>query len=106
MWIFAKHGFLSIVQHRDRPDMLMVRARVRGDIARHFPDAKIIRTNDADYLFRTILPKRCVAVRLFDMVREIDYDKVKPAFEDKCRSGYYFDIWAITDQMQEELNPR
>ena len=61
MWIFAKDGFLSLTQYRDRPDMLMVRARVAGDIEHFFPTARVIRTDDADYLYRTTLPREAVA---------------------------------------------
>ena len=50
MWLFTKQSFLSIVHHRDQPDMLVVRARVKGDIERYFAGASVIRTNDADYL--------------------------------------------------------
>jgi hypothetical protein len=33
MWIFAKDGFCSIKQHNRRPDVLVVRGRVKGDLA-------------------------------------------------------------------------
>ena len=51
MWIFAKDGFLSLTQYRDRPDMLMVRARVAGDIEHFFPTARVIRTDDTRTTF-------------------------------------------------------
>jgi hypothetical protein len=41
MYIFGQHGILSIVKHRDRPGMLMVRAVARDDLAHYFPQAKI-----------------------------------------------------------------
>jgi hypothetical protein len=52
MWLFAKHGFFSIVEHRADPRNLLVRARVKGDIEHYFPDAKVTQTDDADYLYR------------------------------------------------------
>lgn len=104
MWIFAKGGFLSIVQHQDRPNMLMVRGRVKGDIERHFPGVRVKRTDDADYLYRAVLPKHRVAARLFDLATEIDYDKFKPAVQDKRREAYYFSIWDTSYEMQQELS--
>jgi hypothetical protein len=104
MWLFVKNGFLSIVQHRDQPDMLIVRARVRGDIEHYFPKAKVERTEDHDYLYRAVLPKHQVATRLFDAVLDIDYPKFKPAVTDKRRQAYYFDIWDTGYSMQEELS--
>jgi len=51
MDIFAQHGILSIVAHRDKPGMLMVRAVARDDLEHFWPAAKIVRTDDGDYLF-------------------------------------------------------
>ena len=40
MWIFLSDSFLSIVAHRDKPGVLLVRARRAGDIEAVFPDVK------------------------------------------------------------------
>lgn len=32
MWIAATSGFYSIVQHRDFPDQVLIRARVKKDL--------------------------------------------------------------------------
>jgi hypothetical protein len=104
MWLFTTKSFLSIVEHRDRPDVLMVRARIRGDIERYFPNAKVIRDDKADYLFRAILPKHKVAAKLFDVVAEIDYLKFKSSVRDKRREAYYFSVWDTCYLMQEELS--
>ena len=100
MWIFAKAGFLSIVQHRDRPDMLMVRARVKGDIEHFFPNAKVIRMEDADYLYRTTLPRQEVADRVRGAVIDIR-SGFKDSVTDKRRVRYYFEVWDTLYQMQE-----
>jgi hypothetical protein len=39
-------SFLSIVADLDNPDNLLVRARIRGDIERLFPEADVIHTPD------------------------------------------------------------
>ena len=84
--------------------MLLVRARVKGDIERHFPKAKVERTEERDYLFRTTLPRYQVAHRLFVAVLDIDYEEFKSAVTDKRRQAYYFDIWDTGYSMQEELS--
>jgi hypothetical protein len=56
--------------------------------------------DDADYLYRTVLPKHQVAARLFDLANGIDYDKFKPAVTDKRRAEYYFSVWDTGYLMQ------
>jgi hypothetical protein len=104
MWLFTRHAFLSIIQHRDQPDMLMVRARVKGDIEHYFPDASVIRLDDADYLYRAVIPRKAVVAVMAKAVEQIDYDKFKPAVEDKRREVYYFSVWDIGYLMQEDLS--
>jgi hypothetical protein len=103
MWIFTTESFLAIKQHRDRPDLLVVRARVNGDIENLFPDATVITDPDADYLYRSIIPKHKVAAKLFDMVADIDYLKFKSSVVDKRREAYYLDVWFVMDDMQYAL---
>src|SRR5262249_38168825 len=103
MWLFTKQSFLSIVHHRDQPDMLVVRARVKGDIERYFAGVSVIRTNDADYLYRAVIPRNAVAAAMARAVEQIDYPKFKPAVEDRRREAFYVSIWDTGYMMQEEL---
>jgi len=32
MWLFCKHGFFSAARHNARPDTILLRARVAGDL--------------------------------------------------------------------------
>jgi len=100
MWLFNKDGFLSIVEHRDDPDMLIVRARMQGDIERFWPEQKIWITRDADYLYRAYISKERVAAVLWKMAKNIDYDKFKPAVSDHRRSHWYLKVWQVLDHMQ------
>jgi hypothetical protein len=108
VWIFAKAGFLSIVQHRDQPDMLMVRARVKGDIEHFFPSAKVIRMEDADYLYRTILPRNTVAAVIAKTVDAINYCGAHgtsfKSIVDKRRAPFYLNVWDTMAEMQDRLN--
>src|SRR5215469_5026434 len=97
MWIFATHGFLSLVQHENYPYHLLVRGRVGGDIQHYFPDAKVMRTEKADYLYRTVLPKEEVAKRIAAVVDGLNGCGAKgtgfKSVVGKNREPYYFDIW-------------
>jgi hypothetical protein len=102
MWIFAQRGFLSIVQHRDKPSTLIVRRALKGDIGKYFPGAKVERTEDADYLYRAHLSKKAVAAAMSQAVQAIDYDRFKPAIENHDRRiRWYLQVWSVMDRMQE-----
>ena len=62
MWIFTQDGFLSVVEHRDDSDCLIVRSRARDDLERmaHFAGQEIIVMPDADYRFRVEVPGQCL----------------------------------------------
>ena len=49
MWIQLNNAFLSIVENRKKTTELLVRARVRGDIEKVFPEADVFEDNNADY---------------------------------------------------------
>jgi hypothetical protein len=108
LWIFAKDGFLSIVQHQHHPQQLLVRGRIRGDIQHYFPDAKVMRTEKRDYLYRTVLPKEQVAKRIASAVNAIDYcgalgTSFKTLVEER-RRPFYFNVWNEMAEMQDRLN--
>ena len=103
MWIIAKHGFLSIVQHDDDPDMLLVRGRVEGDIEYYFPEAEVTRNDKADYLYRATIDRGAVEDAIARAVYAIDYRAVKPAIADKRRTMAYLAVWQELEDMQEDL---
>jgi hypothetical protein len=100
MYVFAQHGILSIVKHRDRPGMLMVRAIARDDLAHYFPQAKIRVTPKGDYHYRVTLPAGDVAKVLARCIEGITYDKVKPSVA-ADRADAYFAVWSILMDAQE-----
>jgi hypothetical protein len=79
MWIFTGTAFVSIVRSLNRKgkkDLLLVRGRVAGDIQRLFPDAKVRKTPNRDYLFRAYVPREEVARVLAQKIMAIDYGLV------------------------------
>ena len=60
MWIMTNNAYLSIVSKDCGPAELLVRARRAGDIEKVFPNAKVTRQTDSDYLYRAVLPRDVV----------------------------------------------
>lgn len=80
-----------------------MRGRVKGDIEHYFPGYTVTRTDDADYLYRAIVPKPAAAEWIRRAVTEIDYDRFKPAVTDKRRHDHYLDTFFIMEGLQEQF---
>jgi len=113
MWIFCKLGFFSAVQHRDKPDTLLVRGRFDGDLDRLLSSlspedrelcSPVMKTPNADYLYRMEIPKCVFAKAVEGIAEEIDYGN----FKDSVHEGYssprdaaYMGCWAELRHGQE-----
>lgn len=100
MWIFLNNAMLSIVAHRDRDDVLLVRARRRGDIERVFPGATTWQDERADYRHRAEIPRSQVARAIADNVAGIEYTNFKGSVRDRTRHDWYMDVWAAGERQQ------
>jgi hypothetical protein len=112
MWIFAKNGFLSIVQHSEHKPLVLVRSRFRGDIEELFPGVEdgVEETPDADYRFRALLPRHTVAETVGKLILEIDYPNFKDSLADQDRHDVYLRVWQTMSCAQRidhnrEANP-
>ena len=76
MWIQFNNAFLSIVENRDNKLELLVRARIKGDIAKIFPEADVFADDSADYKYRAFITKAKVAARMMLKITEINYDNL------------------------------
>jgi len=74
MWVISKSGFISIVQHRDDPEYMLVRARVREDLVEAFPDHEIEDDPKADYRYRVKVGRSSVGLYLLEELDQVDYD--------------------------------
>jgi hypothetical protein len=101
MWIFTQDSFLTVSQDRNRRDQFMVRARVAGDIEKYFPEAEVIRTHDADFLFRAFIEKDRVVEVLSRAIGNIDYMSFKGGIKNPARKWFYERIWSVTCGMQD-----
>ncbi|MCO6451112.1 MAG: hypothetical protein J5I90_10035 [Caldilineales bacterium] len=100
MWIFLNDAFLSIVAHRDEPEMLLVRSRFPDDIGRVFPDAVVEHTPAFDYPYRTVLARTEVAQTLAAHVETIPYPNFKNSIKEHWRHNTYFNVYNAVEKDQ------
>ena len=102
MWICLNRAFLSIVTPAGEPDsdVLLVRARRKGDIQSVFPGAKVRRTPERDYLYRALIPRIEVARALADEVTNVDYSNFKNSVKNRPLHDAFARIWSIMAGLQ------
>lgn len=108
MWLFLPHSFLSIVALKDDPNgpCLLVRARAAGDIERVFPHARVTRKPQADYAYRTRLPRAEIAQALAAAVAATDYPNFKDAVAEPDRHDASLETWFALRAFQPPEPPR
>lgn len=81
MWIYTPSSALSVVAHRDDPNVLLVRSRDINDLILFLLPQdmdRIQHTPAADYPYRALMTRDAFADTLSDFVRmELDYSNVK-----------------------------
>lgn len=111
MWIFLSVGFFSIVAHNARPDLVLVRARVKDDLVRlrsrhgFLKGRAIHETLFADYPFRMFLPRTDLGRLLKIEARVLVATNFKSAIAkaDPKRAAIYSRTWSVL-QTLEDLN--
>lgn len=107
MWIVLNDAYLSIVKPREeKGDNLLVRARIKGDIERVFPDAVVTKLPNRDYDFRATVPAVEVARALVDRVFNLDYPNFKGSVAEHERHEAYYGIWRVMWNLQGKLRGR
>ena len=104
MWIFLNDAFLSAVEHRNDPNLLLVRARVSGDLQRVFPDLakNVQKTTKADYRFRLAVDRTRFMEALNQEVGRIDYGNFKKSVKEFDRHEAYLDVWSAMYGLQQD----
>lgn len=106
MWIFLNDAFFSIVQptdwksHEPSPN-LIVRSRFPDDIKRVFPDAKVSKTPNRDYLFRAVVNRELIAKKMAIEVSRIAYSNFKSSVQEDERHDAYSDVWTVMFRAQK-----
>lgn len=99
MWLFVRDGFFSVVAHREKPGVYLIRARAHKDLVamqnRLGLTVPIKGTPHADYAFRMELPGEHFDRYLQCSCADVDYDNFKDAVHavDPARSHAYMGVW-------------
>jgi hypothetical protein len=106
MWLMTKYGFYSVVQHRDRPDRYLIRARDKRHLetlldafSGQLNGPTITELTQADYRYR-IEVDRSIAAEVFSrLFQSIDYPNFKDAVAKTQGHSTYTDfllnVWSL-----------
>lgn len=112
MWVITTSGFYSAVAHREHPELLLVRARAKGDLTRLkkvIPGMKIREDRRADYRWRTVVTREEWAHALVLLAADVDYDNFKNAVRRKHsrkREGIYHRVWSALTHIERGFEDR
>jgi hypothetical protein len=84
----------------DPKGRLLVRARVKGDIERVFPKARVKETPNRDYRFRSLIPRKIIASVMAEEVMNIDYCNFKSSVREGDRHDAYLRCWSAMNALQ------
>ena len=100
-WLCFNDAFLSVVNHRDDRDLLVVRARRREHLTNVFgKDAQITVTPERDYKYRVIAERKKVAEIVAARINEIDYGNFKDSVGTDGLHALYEQFWGLHHQFQ------
>ena len=106
MWLVTTRGFFSTVAHRDRADLVLVRARKREDLeslSELIGPVEIAHTPRRDCAFRAEVPRERWSAALVLLAAEIDYPNFKNAVAEHQgpdRAGIYHHEWSELTELQ------
>lgn len=111
MWLFTQDGFISIVAHRRKHDVALVRARDAESLLplvtySDSPDLpnEITRTPDADYPYRLEITWRQLSKYLVDQVYNITYDNFKNQVHDTRGDDFaapLHKVWSVMHEVED-----
>jgi hypothetical protein len=106
MWLFAKNSFVSVVQHREKKNSVLVRGRRRSDLERLFPEKAndIFEDPAADYRYRLLATKAELKETLARYIDEkLDYDNFKAAQDPDSQDWTRFlhQVWGAGYALQK-----
>ena len=103
MWLMTEKGFVSVVEHRDDPDTLIVRARVPEDLKGLGLEVSEF-NKDADYRYRTYICRAYFAHIVMTAVMDLNYTNFKSACPDN-RQEIYLSVWSTLIELEDLESP-
>lgn len=118
MWLISKHGFLSIVQHRDDCHKLIVRGRAKEDVLHaariyfranpmsehddlRLANSAVQETPDADYRYRFEADANLFEAVVLELLRSVTY----PNFKNEVARVQGYERAAIYSKVWTDLLP-
>lgn len=107
MWLVSPRCFLSVVQHRDHADVLIVRARRKNDLFVFLPDLRpsdIVSHAGTDYPHRVFVARGRFARAQEAFIRtELTYPNMKGAVPDwdRQRHTIYMRVWTALSALND-----
>ena len=101
MWLLTTQGFYSVVEDRDDPRWLLVRARTRDDLealGSQVEGLEVFETPEADYRWRTRLLREEWLAAVAQLAVAIDYPNFKDAVDARQgsrRASLYSKVWLV-----------
>jgi len=105
MWIATNKGWLSIVKHRDKQGILLVRARNKNHIESIFEDAEVYEDANADYPYRADIHLYTVGTVIGDLLMGINYDNFKASVDDYHYHFALVGVWQEMNQYGKRYRP-
>lgn len=103
MWIFTSKGMISVVRHREEPQLMMVRARQSDVLKALFHEEKFLITPDADYRYRMEVPQSDVINALEEELENMQYDNFKNSIEDHDYHTACSKVWSVMYRYQQDM---
>ena len=101
MWLLTTQGFYSVVEDRDDPRWLLVRARTRADLEAlraQIEDIEVFEKPEADYRWRARVLREQWLAAVAQLAAGVDYPNVKDAVHERQgprRSSLYMKVWLV-----------
>lgn len=104
MWLVLNDSFVSVVQHNGDSNLLVVRGRHRGDVARFLglPARLEVETPSADYRFRITARRETVERAAVRAIGKVRYPNFKNSIVDQWRKTIAMRIWWLFYRHQED----
>jgi len=103
VWVYTNKGMISIVEHNEDPEILLVRSRERGTLEKLFPEYDVLTLEYSDYPHRVFVGRDVLASMIAKLVRGVDYPNFKSSVSDRNRHDCYMNVWRVTLGLEPDL---
>lgn len=97
MWMYFNDAFVSVVEHQDDSQTLLVRSRFRGHLENLLPGLDIHKDTGSDYPFRVFISRRAFAnVIQRRILDDLNYTNFKASIPNDTDRATAFHVYGAT----------